>query len=263
MTTRNRAMAALALLCSLPAAAVETPHYEVPYLGGGLSILNPDAARASDAVSGGLVFFGGWPLDANSAIELRLIDQELRRNYDKEPNYVTSLFADYVYDFGTSARGAAGFLRGSKLFVLAGLGVVQEDAFDREGNYLGVSAGGGALVPLGFYGLGLRLDGRIQGEMNDESCNAEAVQLQYCEEESDFFVDYFFSASVQIPLTIFFEKPKPVADAEDCPVAVVDVDAPARKDCVADSDRDMVPDEADQCPGTPTGTAVNASGCPE
>lgn len=262
MTTRNRAMAALALLCSLPAAAVETPHYEVPYVGGGISILNPDAARASDAVSGGLAFFGGWPLDANSAVELRLIDQEMRRNVDNEPNYQTSLFADYVHDFGTTARGAGGFLRGTKLFVLAGLGLIQEDAFGEEGNYYGVSVGGGALVPLGFYGLGLRLEGRAQAEMNDELCDAAAVQAGFCEKEADLFVDYFLSASVQVPLTIFFQKPRPVADAEDCPVAVVDVDAPARADCIADSDRDMVPDESDQCPGTPPGTTVDAQGCP-
>lgn len=255
-------MAAAALLWCLPAAAVEAPHYEVPYLGGGASILNPDAARASDAVSGGLTLFGGWPLDANSAIELRLIDQEMRRNIDNEPNYQSSLFVDYVYDFGTKVR-SGGFLAGTKLFVLAGLGLVQEDAFGNEGNHVGAAVGGGALVPLGFYGLALRLDGRAQAEQNDELCDAAAVQAGFCEKETDLFIDYFFSASVQVPLTIFFEKPKPVDAAEDCPVAVVGVDAPPRADCVADSDRDMVPDEADQCPGTPPGTAVNAQGCPQ
>lgn len=261
MTTRNRAMAALALLCSLPAAAVETPHYEVPYLGGGVSLLNPDAARASDAVSGGLAFFGGWPLDANSSVELRLIDQEMRRNVDNEPNYQTSLFADYVYDFGTTVRGGGGLRRGTKLFVLAGLGLIQEDAFGEEGNHFGASVGGGALVPLGFYGLGLRLEGRAQAEMNDELCDAAAVQAGFCEKEADLFVDYFFSASVQVPLTIFFEKPKPVADAADCPIAVVDPDAPARQDCVADSDRDGVADHADQCPGSSPGAPVDTKGC--
>lgn len=263
MKTQNAVLAVTALAWCLPAAAVQTPQYDVPYLGGAASVLGPDAARASDAVSGGFAVFGGWPLDANTTVEIRLIDQEMRRNVDNEANYQTSLFADYVYDFGTSVRGAGGFFSGTKLFVLAGLGVVQEDAFGDEGNYAGVSAGGGALVPLGFRGWALRLEARAQGEMNDRLCDATAVQNGFCEKEADFFVDYFFSAGLQIPLTMFFEKPKPVADAEDCPVAVVDPDAPPRKDCVADSDRDMVPDEADQCPGTPVGTAVNASGCPE
>jgi hypothetical protein len=56
-------------------------------------------------------------------------------------------------------------------------------------------------------------------------------------------------------------KPKKVAPAEDCPIAVVDPDAPARKDCVADSDRDGVPDESDQCPGSQAGSPVDVSGC--
>jgi len=262
--TRNAVpvLALAALAWTLPAAAVQTPQYDVPYLGGAASVLNPDAARASDAVSGGLAFFGGWPLDANTTIELRLIDQEMRRNVDNEPNYQTSLFADYVHDFGTSVRGEGGFFSGTKLFVLAGLGIVREDSYGDPGTYGAAAAGAGALIPLGFRGWAIRAEGRAQIEMNDELCTGSGTAPGYCTDEASYLVDTMIQAGLQIPLTIFFTKPKQVAPAEDCPIAVVDPNAPPRQDCVADSDRDGVPDESDQCPGSQPGTQVDISGCP-
>ena len=261
MTTRNRVLAGMALLWSLPLAAVQTPQYDVPYVGGATSLFKPDSVRNADAIGAGYAIFGGYPLESGGAIELRLIDQGMRRKLDKNENYQSSLFADYVHDFGTSVRGAGGFFSGTKLFVLAGLGIVREDSYGDPGTYFGVAAGGGALIPLGFHGWAIRLDGRAQGEMNKDLCNTANANAGYCTGEASFLVDYMLQAGLQIPLTVFFDKAKPVAAAEDCPIAVVDPDAPPRKDCIADSDRDGVADDADQCPSSTPGSAVDAAGC--
>jgi OmpA-OmpF porin, OOP family len=260
---RTGACVGLVLAWSLPAAAVQTPQYDVPYVGLQTSVLSPDSVRNSDAVSGGFALHGGWPLaSGNAAIELRFSDHEMRRKLDDSSNYQTSLlFLDYVHDFGTSVRGGGGFFSGTKFFVLAGLGLVQEDSYGEKGNYLGLAGGAGALVPLGFRGWAIRLAGRAQVEMNGDLCDEAAATAGRCSDQADFLTDYMFEAGLQIPLTIFFEKPKPVAAAEDCPIAVVDPDAPPRKDCVADSDRDGVSDESDACPGSQPGSPVDAKGC--
>ena len=254
-------LAAAILAWSVQAGAVQTPQYDVPYLGAAASVLNPDKVRAADAVSGGYAIVGGWPLaSGRTALEVRLIDQEMRRQKDKDANFQTSLFVDYVYDFGTTVRGEGGFFSGTKFFALAGLGVVQEDAFGEEGTYGGAALGAGALIPLGFRGWAIRIDGRAQGEMNKDLCDSDAVANGFCESEASFLVDYMFAAGLQIPLTIFFKPPPPVEPAEDCPIAVVNPET-GRKDCTADSDRDGVPDEADQCSGTESGARVDAAGC--
>ena len=261
MKTRTGAIAIVMLAWSLQAGAVQTPQYDLPYLGAAVSVLNPDKVRASDAVSGGYAIVGGWPLDSgHTAIEVRLIDQEMRRQKDKESNFQSSLFVDYVYDFGTSVRGTGGFFSGTKLFVLGGLGVVREDAFGEKSTHGGVAVGGGALIPLGFRGWAIRLDGRAQAEMNKDLCDSDAVANGFCESEASFLLDYMVAAGLQVPLTIFFDKPAPVESAEECPIAVVDP-VTGREDCAADSDRDGVSDEADQCSGSAPGSPVDASGC--
>jgi OmpA-OmpF porin, OOP family len=259
---RLRALAVAALAWCAPLAAVQTPQYDVPYLGAATSVLSPDRVRNSDAVSGGFALRGGWPLAAGTAVELRFSDHEMRRKLDNSSNYQTSLFVDYVRDFGTTARGEGGFLRGTKFFVLGGVGLVREDSYGDQGDYVGLAAGAGALIPLGFRGWAIRLDGRAQAQINGDLCNDANTAAGRCTRQADYLLDYMFEAGLQIPLTMFFARPPPVAPAEECPVAVVDPDAPPRADCVADSDRDGVPDESDQCPGTPPGSPVGAAGCP-
>lgn len=252
--------AVLALGWSLPLGAVQVPLYDVPYAGGGISTLKPDSARNADAVGGGYSLYGGWALSSgHEAVELRLIDQGMRRKADGESNYQSSLFVDYVYDFGTTSR-EGGFLSGTKFFGLAGIGAVREDSYGNPGTYAGVALGGGALLPLGFYGLALRLDGRAQAEQNEDLCTAQNVAAGFCTSEKSLLIDYMFQASVQVPLTFFFKTPAAVAPAEDCPIAVVDP-ATGRKDCGSDADHDGVADAADQCPRTESGTAVDAQGC--
>lgn len=265
MTPRTRFCAFLLALAPLVASAVETPFYEVPYFGGNAGGLTPDSARNASVVGGGYHVFGGWPLKdyGNSAIEVRLLDYQMRRKFDGKGNYQTSLYGDWVYDFGSSIQGAAGFFRGTKFFVNAGLGIIREDSYGNPGTYFGVDAGGGLLVPLGFKGWALRLDGRAQLEQNSDLCNADHVAKGFCTKEKSQLLDYAFGVGLQIPLTIFFDKPKDVVREDECPIAVVDPST-GRRDCGAkgaDGDGDGIADTADQCVSTAAGFKVDAQGC--
>lgn len=265
MKIQARVAAFLLAAGATSAAAVETPFYEVPYIGFNAAGLTPDTARNADVVGGGYHLYGGWPLKGygNSAIEVRILDYQMRRKIDKNDNFQTSLHADWVYDFGSSVTGAAGFFRGTKFFVNAGLSVTREDSYGDPGTYLGFDAGGGLLVPLGFKGWAVRLDARAQFENNGDLCTADKVAKQYCTEEKSLLTDYQFGVGLQVPLTIFFDKPVEVAHEEECPIAVVDP-ASGRRDCGAkglDADGDGTPDTADKCPSTAAGFKVDAEGC--
>lgn len=263
MTNLEKALAVALLACSGTALAVQTPQYDVPYVGASLSFLKPDSVRDASAIGGGYAVHAGWPLEGgNAAVEVRFIDQGMRRNFDDEENYQSSLFVDYVRDFGTTVRGEGGFFSGTKFFLNGGGGVVREDSFGDPGIYWAIDAGAGLLIPLGFRGWAIRMDGRVQGEWNKDLCSDSNPNGNFCTGEKEILVDYMFQAGLQFPLTIFFQRPKPVAAAEDCPIAVVDPDS-GRRDCVADSDRDGVADADDACPGTQPGTAVGKSGCAE
>jgi hypothetical protein len=253
------------LLWAVDAAAVETPLYAVPYVGGAVSAFHPDSARDSDPAGAGYQLSGGWPVFSNhEAIEARLLDHQHRRKLGQsDNNYQTSLFFDYVYDFGSAIEGSAGFFHGTKFFVGAGLGAVQEDNFGKKGTFLGVDVNGGVLVPLGWKGWAIRIDARVQGEMNKDTCSRDNVNLGYCTKEKSYLVDSFFSAGLQIPLTIFFDKAIVPESAEDCPVAVVDPNS-GRRDCGgrgSDGDGDGVVDTADKCPSTASGFSVTRDGC--
>jgi OmpA-OmpF porin, OOP family len=267
VTIRPSKILALACLAaSAPALAVTTPQYPVPYLGGAVSTLSPDSVRKSDDVGGGYQLWLGFPIqwltDDREAIEVRLLDHQMRREVDKSDNFQTGLSADYVYDLGSTAQ-RVGFLSGTKLFALAGLTYVQEDNFGQKQNVFGASGGVGLLIPLGFKGWGVRLDGRVQAEKNGETCNEAAVNNNppLCEAAASYLIDYMFSAGLQIPLTIFFDRPKPVPPAKDCPVSVVSPESGRSDECAADGDRDGVPDGSDHCPGTAAGQPVDERGC--
>lgn len=259
---KSGALAATVLAWSGAAQAVTTPQYPVPYLGGGPSALSPDSARNADAVGGGYQLYGGLPVDwlseGREAVELRLFDHQMERKNDGEPNYTTAFTLDYVYDFGSRVK-SEGFLRGSKLFVMAGGGLARESNFGEEGTYLTANAGGGLMIPLGFKGWAVRIDGTLQMVSNKDACNAANVAAGFCDSEASRFTDFFVAAQLQIPLTIFFERPKELPPPKECPVAVVGEQQ--RSDCAADSDRDGVPDGQDQCPGSTMGDAVDAAGC--
>jgi len=241
-------------LWSLPAAAVNTEQYPIPYFGLGPLYLMTDSVRGADDGSG-LQFLLGVPFESGrEAIELRFSDAGYQR-VDGKDNYQSALFVDYVRDFGPMGDGK-GMVGGLKPFVNVGFGFIEEDAYDDKHLHFGGDVGGGVLVPVLFKGWAVRLEGHVQAQANNESCPDSTL----CQSQADWLIDYQAALSLQMPMTLFFDRPVKLAPAEDCPVAVVDP-ATGRRDCATDSDRDGVRDEADQCPGTPAGTVANRQGC--
>jgi OmpA-OmpF porin, OOP family len=245
--------ALLVSLWCLPAAAVNTEDYAVPYFGISAGTLMTDSVRDSDNGQGVHLVFGVPFNDPKKAVELRLIDYGFRRA-DGKKDYQSGLFIDYVQDFGGFGRG---FFRSFKPFVIAGAGFIQEDVVAEKHLHFGVNAGGGMIIPLPIAGWSVRLDGRAQWQLNNKSypnfLNSSSASS---------LLDYQIAVGLQLPLTWFFDRPIPVDPVEeDCPLAVVDP-VTGRRDCAVDSDRDGVPDHLDRCPGTPPGTPVDRWGCP-
>lgn len=247
-----------ASLWAVPAAAVNTENYQIPYFGLAASYLLTDGVRKSDDGQGFQITIGVPLKAADSAVEVRLFDYGYKR-LDDEKNFQSGLFVDYVKDFGSTTDSGA--LSSIKTYALVGVGFIQEDAFDEKHIHFGADAGGGVFIPVGFFGWALRLDGRVQGQLNKETCAPKQSISNPCEKQANFLVDYQVNLGLQIPLTLFFDRPVRVAPVKDCPVAVVNLES-GRSDCEVDSDRDGVSDTLDRCPGTPSGTPVNRQGCP-
>lgn len=242
-------VAVLAAAFGAPAGAVHTENYKVPYFGLGYRHLVTDSAREAGDGQGFQLSFG-VPMSGASAIELRFFDVGIKDRFpDGLKDYQTGLMVDYVRDFGP-VFGSAGDdgLTGLKPFVLAGIGFIQEDVLADKHMHLGANLGAGVIVPIGWKGWAVRLDARAQAQSNNESVPDQSV-----------LVDYAVNLGLQIPMTLFFDRAVPAAEAE-CPVAVVDP-ATGRRDCASDSDNDGVDDTADECPGTPAGTEVDGKGC--
>lgn len=240
--------AALALTFCAPALAVNADRFEIPYFGMAGEVLVTDSKRAADDGLG-YQFSMGVPLtDPRNAVELRFADAKYQRNSDGRDNYQTTLFVDYVRDFGAIGDGSS-FFTAIKPYAALGLGFVQEDVKSDKTMHGALSAGGGVLMPFSQRGLALRLDARAQPQSNRDSVPRESA-----------LVDYVVTLGLSIPMTLFYDKPVVLPAATDCPVAVVDAES-GRSDCVADSDQDGVKDTRDQCPGTPLGSTVDANGC--
>ncbi len=233
--------AAAAVIWAGSAHAVTTEGYDIPYVGAAYLYEFSDSARDSDEGQGFSANFG-WPLAENMAAELTFHAMERDREIDGNPDYQRGLMLDFVYDFGGS---------GFKPFLLAGLGAVQNDVRGDEHEHFGINLGAGALIPLNWHGVAIRAEGRALGQADDESVEGE-----------DVLIDYRVSVGLQVPLTQFFavDEHADAAPAPACALAVVDP-VTGRADCGSDLDRDGVLDSLDQCPATPAGTAVDATGC--
>lgn len=243
------AAAVAATAWTAPAAAVHGEEYEIPYFGIGSQYLLTDEDRGGkDGLGFQLTL--GMPFDGHSrAIELRFFESGYERA-DGRDNFQSGLFVDYVRTLGLFGTPRDDFMAYVKPFVLAGVGFYEEDVESDKHLHLGLSLGGGAIVPLGWNGWALRLDARAQPQVNNESVSGE-----------DYLLDYAVNLGLQVPMSWFYERPGAMKPAEDCPLAVVDP-ASGRRDCRADADGDGVADSADACPGTHAGVRVDRTGCP-
>jgi OmpA-OmpF porin, OOP family len=141
------------------------------------------------------------------------------------------------------------------LFVLAGASYndVRKHPFT-SGNTVGLAdydstvydAGLGYLANFALFGnpAALRIEARYRLDEHDTPGMGDGS-------EAKRFADGVISAGVMFPL--FYSPPPPPPAPEPEPVQIVQV---------ADSDGDGVLDDVDQCPGTPPGTEVDATGCP-
>jgi outer membrane protein OmpA-like peptidoglycan-associated protein len=257
---RNQVIAALLLagaaagLCMQPASAASVDGYDAPYVAGfGEYELRDYHRQAKDG--GGFQITAGIPLTPRASIELSYLDSGRQRNLDGAKDFTTTLFADYVYDFGLYGFKSH-FIPNFKPYTIGGLGAVQEDSLGSKKLHPGADAGVGLLFPLSIgkwnWGWSIRTEARVLGQYNDKETKPA---------NQTFLVDYHFQIGLEIPLTYFFKPHHSAPVVSGCSVAVVDP-VTGRSDCVADSDRDGVPDSKDQCPDTPPGVKVNEVGCP-
>lgn len=231
-------------LWSASAAAIHIDGYEGVYgWGGGLYEFG-DSKRDSDEGLGfhlgvGMPFLGR----SGEALELSFRAIERERDVDGRHDYQRTIFANWTRDLGLMDLPLD-----AKPFVLVGAGAVQEDVLGDDHLHFGVDGGLGALFPLLNWGWAVRAEAVAQAHLNDESVPNE-----------DYLLDFQLRLGLQIPFDYQAEAPS-VDEAPECPTRVVDP-VTGRADCIADSDRDGVADGDDQCPGTPSGQAVDAKGC--
>eukprot|EP00452_MALV-II_sp_L67-6_P000042 gene41-249_t len=229
-----------------PAAAVNTDGFDIPYVGVSGEFVSVDSIRENDDGIGGRVRLG-FPLAYdNSALEISLFSNSLERDLDGEDDYQAGIFVDYVYDLA----GLVGNLP-VKPFLLAGVGMTEDDILANNDIHPALNAGGGVLVPLPFFGgFALRAEARYLAQFNSEHYDDE-----------NMVNDLRINLGVQIPLSWHYGAAKAEPVKQDCDLTVIDPQT-GRTDCVVDTDQDGVIDPKDNCPGTPLGTVVNASGCP-
>lgn len=115
---------------------------------------------------------------------------------------------------------------------------------NEEANF--IDGGIGYIQPLNNYGIALR------GEYRYRTIDVDGNTPNQFKSN---FGGHILSLYLQIPLG-------PPPEPAPAPVKPAPQPAPAPAQPI-DSDGDGVPDDRDECPGTPPGTQVNAQGCPQ
>ena len=247
----NKVLAAAVLVAATGTAqAVNTPDNEIPYAAGFGSYTIVDSERNWDDDFGYQLTFGLPLAWEDTALELSFFNGGFERDIDGEDDYHAGITVDLVRDFG-----GISFLSRNDVtpYALAGIGAVRDDVQGDTEIRPMANVGGGALMGLPLWGMGLRTEFRLVGQ--HQSLSAPG---------SNLLLDYRFLVGLQVPLTPFFgesEPDEPLPEEEECEVAVVDP-VTGRTDCRSDSDDDGVDDTRDQCPGTQAGVEVDDSGCP-
>jgi len=254
MRNRMWGLAVLGCLSMGQAAALTADGQKVPYFGLFGTYELSDANRASDNGYGFQATIG-YPITERGSLEFSYLGIQRNRVFDNHLDYKNAITLDYLHDFGFY-QFSSKLLPTFKPYLLAGLIGVQEDVRGEKTYHPGLNAGAGLLFPLRIgswdWGWAIRTEGKVFAQYNDKDTPPADRQA---------IVDYHFQIGLQIPLSIVTHHTAVAPPVADCSLSVVNP-VTGRTDCVADSDRDGVPDGEDQCPGTPAGTKVDDKGCP-
>ncbi len=229
-----------ALLFSIPvcaAAEADSPLLQGWYVAPMYSHVKPDNDRMLDADGGGTLAIGKR-VSESFALELYGVYGKLdRESGSSEPATMSG-----------GGIGALAFLTDivPGMYVPFAVGYLQTEhqALGDE-RYKGLSfeAGLGYLLPLsiGRYDFAVRAEGRYRHHNGQDG--------RRLDEEPSGLEDMLFNLGFQLPFGLVPLAPEPEA------VRVVEPIVPS------DSDGDGVSDDRDQCLNTPSGEAVDATGC--
>ncbi len=151
---------------------------------------------------------------------------------------------------GQLALVAGPFFEGewlSRFFGVVGFGVFQREnhpRYDKDVSTIFGDAGIGYLYPFKLFGFDLAARGEVRYRYDVQQPPRPAGT-------PSAFQDTIFNLGVQVPLS---PAEKPVPSAKPAPVTVV-------PPVSADDDKDGVPDDLDQCPGTLADAAIDDRGC--
>jgi outer membrane protein OmpA-like peptidoglycan-associated protein len=248
-------MLAVAMIVAAPALAAEEP--SSLYFGGAVHYYAPDNDSISVDGAGGGVFVGlPTPLFAGRG-SLEFGGFGIRFGRDGAvPGYTLSGAELVIRTLMSEQLHYSSFL-------IAGLGYRRTD--QGSGDSGGFVTGGiGALIPLVSDGWYLRGDLRMLASRVDlppGQTTGQDLQFDY---RASLGLEYSFLDAAYARSSAAAPAPVPAAQTRlaaprTTAAPVVPVAAPA----VIDSDGDGVPDQADYCPGTARGTAVDPEGCPQ
>lgn len=238
------ASALVAVCVAGPSAAVTSDDARTPYVGVSGEFVSVDSIRDNDDGIGARLRLG-FPLEHEAgALEVSLYSNSIERDLDGQDDYQFGLIVDYVHDLSAYVGDLP-----IKPFLLAGVGMSEDDILGNNDFHPALNAGGGVLVPI-IRNISLRAEARYMAQFNSEHYGDE-----------NLLNDLRFNIGVQIPLSWHYGETAPAPVKQDCDLTVIDPQT-GRTDCVVDTDQDGVIDQKDVCPATPLGTVVNASGCP-
>ena len=203
--------------------------------------------RDSELGFGGEVGYG-FPYAGRNDEALEISVRALtRRRDDGGTDAQQAIFGHWVRDIGGHWFG------GAVPFVLFGVGAIREDVLGDDDWHFGMDGGLGGLYPIGYRGIAVRLQGTAQAQVNDQSVPGD-----------DFIFDFHFKAGIQIPIGGKIlgarHKAPEYPPGTVCENRVVDP-VSGRASCINDADRDGIPDQIDECPGSRSSDVVDGVGC--
>lgn len=240
MTLLGSVLAASTACAAEPSGNDSVGHWYVePRVGG---TITDDARDVDNSLFYGLAV--GKHLNEDWSAELNLLTGRHDGESGGPDQRISAVSADVLRVFDRESRFAP--------YLTGGIGVIEDDLKPgaSRSNFL-AQAGVGALVQLwesesGSSSFSLRPELKARWDANDK-----------LDRPLDLLAGLGFQFAFGAP------RPAAVVSLPPAPApAPVAPPPPAAKPAVLDSDGDGVLDDRDRCPDTPSGTAVDAVGCP-